>query len=147
MKKGDLIIGLIAIVILAFLGIGYIIYVSNIGADRNVNIYVDNKIVKSIKLTNSTNVTFTVLTDSNGHFVSIEDGTVTNTDYEYNVIHVYKKGFKVVEANCKGQDDVRQGYVKMPGMAVICLPHHLQIVIEANTSTSTTTTNDVDGLS
>ncbi len=129
MKKGDLIIGLFAIIIMAILGISYKIYINSLGTDRYVSIYVDGFVREKIKLTNSNEEYYTVLTE-NGKFIEIVYGRLVDTEYDYNVIFIHNGGVEVLAADCENQDDVRQGFVKMPGIAIICVPHHLKVVIE-----------------
>lgn len=129
MKKGDLYIGLAALVIMALLGIGYWFYVNQMGSERYVNIYVNNQVVKSVKVTNDTDIKFTVIT-KDGEFVKIDDKPVDGM--EYNIVRVHNNGFEVIDADCLNKDDVRQGFVKSPGIAVICVPHHLKVVIEGD---------------
>lgn len=129
MKIGDLIIGLVAIIIMAILGIGYKLYMNSLGDDRYVSIYVDGEVRDSIKLTNSNDEIYTVLTDK-GKFIEIVKGKFIDTEYDYNVIHIHDGGVEVIEADCDNQDDVRQPFVKMPGIAIICVPHHLKVIIE-----------------
>ena len=117
MKKGDILIFVIVIVIMAILGIGYYIYINSIGSERYVNIYVDGELYDSVKLVDD-----------------VDRLIVVDNEYGRNDIRIYNNGFQVIYADCKNQDDVRRGFVNMPGFAVICLPHHLKIVIEGNTS-------------
>ncbi len=51
---------------------------------------------------------------------------------DYNIIHIYPGGFRVIEANCYNQDCIHQGDVTTANIAsrllmneVICLPHKL----------------------
>lgn len=115
MKKGDLIIGLVIVGIMLLLGVGYLIYRNSLGDDLYVNIYIDNKLYKSVKLTPET-----------------DEIIIVDNNYGINKIHIHDNGFEVVYADCKSQDDVREGFVDLPGYAVICLPHHLKIIIEGN---------------
>ncbi|QVK18075.1 NusG domain II-containing protein [Mycoplasmatota bacterium] len=119
MKKGDLYIGLVAIIIMMIIGIGYKLYLSNIGNERYVNVYIDRKLVHSVKLTNSVDKKITI-----------------NNDYGYNLIYIHDNGVEVIDADCPNKDDVRQGFVRMPGVPIICLPHHLKVVIEGENSVS-----------
>jgi len=120
MKKGDLLIGLIALIIMAFLGIGYKLYINNMGTDRYVNIYVDNKLIHSVKLTDDVDMEIAITKEDYG--------------YGYNLIHIHNNGVEVEEADCPNKDDVRQGFVKMPGIPIICVPHHLKVIIEGGNS-------------
>lgn len=115
MKKGDLIIALVILLIMVALGIGYFIYRNSLGNQLYVNIYIDNELYKSIELNNDTDEKITI-----------------DNKYGVNIIHIHDNGFEVIYADCLNQVDVRQGFVKMPGYSVICAPHHLRIIIEGN---------------
>lgn len=114
-KKGDLIIFLVIIGIMLILGISYFIYVNSIGSDRYVNIYIEGKLYKSVKLEPDT-----------------DEIIIIDNEYGRNDIHIHNGGFQVIYADCPNQVDVRQGFVNMPGIAVICVPHKLKIVIEGD---------------
>ncbi len=113
MKKGDIIIGLSVIIIMLILGIGYKLYINSIGTERYVNIYVDRELYKSVKLTDET-----------------DEKIMVETEYGYNLVYIHDNGVEVIDADCPNKDDVRQGFVSMPGIAIICVPHHLKIIIE-----------------
>ncbi len=113
MKKGDIIIGIIIIVIMVILGLGYKLYISSIGDELYVNIYIDQQLVESVRLTET-----------------IDKKIVIDNEYGYNLIHIHDNGVEVLEADCPSKDDVRQGFVSMPGIPIICVPHHLRIIIE-----------------
>jgi hypothetical protein len=51
---------------------------------------------------------------------------------DYNIIHIYPDGFRVIEANCYNQDCIHQGEVTTANIEsrlllneIICLPHRL----------------------
>lgn len=117
MKKGDLIIAIVVIIMMAFIGIGYLIYVNSMDNNRYVNIYVDRKLYKSIQLDETVDLIVEV-----------------KTEYGYNKIHIHDNGVEVLDADCPNKDDVRQGFIKMPGIPIICVPNRLKIVIEDKTS-------------
>jgi hypothetical protein len=123
MKKGDLIIITVALLITAVAGIAYSIYLSNIGDQRVVNIYIKNELYASVNLNKDTNEEIIVEQDINGKVA-------------YNIVHIYNMGVQVEEANCHNQNDVRQGFVKIPGLDIICLPHNLRVVIEGGNTIS-----------
>ena len=52
------------------------------------------------------------------------------TEYGYNVIRVSHGAVEVAEADCKGQDCVKQGTITDGLIPIVCLPHHLVIQIE-----------------
>jgi len=115
MRKGDLIIGVVVLVIMSILGVGYYFYINSMGDERYVNIYLENKLYHSIELTSETD-----------EFITVE------SEYGINKIHIYNNGFEVIYADCPDKDDVREGFVNLPGYAVICLPNKLKIIIEDN---------------
>ena len=115
MKKGDLLIALVILLIMAALGIGYFVYRNSLGDELYVNIYIDNNLYKSIALN-----------------PEVDEKITIDNQYGINIIHIHDNGFEVIYANCPNQDDVRQGFVSMPGYSVICAPHHLRIIIEGN---------------
>lgn len=117
MKKGDFIIALVVIIMMAFVGIGYLIYINSMDNNRYVNIYVERKLYKSIKLDETVDLIIEI-----------------TTEHGYNKIHIHDNGVEVIEADCPNKDDVRQGFVKMPGFPIICVPNRLKIIIEDKTA-------------
>ncbi len=60
------------------------------------------------------------------------DIRVEQENGDYNIVHIYPGGFRVIEANCYNQDCIHQGDVTEDNLAsrllmneVICLPHKL----------------------
>lgn len=140
MRKGDLYIGLIILLIMGLLGLGYKLYLNSLGSERFVVIKVDGDVRERIKLTKTTNEVFTVLTEK-GKFISISEGEITDTKYDYNIIHIYDGGVRVTDADCPNKEDVKMGFVKIPGKPIICVPHHLEVIIEGGSSD----TPEIDG--
>lgn len=118
MKKGDLIIIFVVILLIAFLGVAYLIYSNSISDNKVVNIYINNQLYKSVPLNKNTNVRIKI-----------------DNEYGYNIIHIYDNGVEVEEADCPNQNDVKQGFIKSPGIPIVCLPHKLVIIIEGSTET------------
>ena len=52
------------------------------------------------------------------------------SEYGYNIIRVRHGAIEVTEADCEGQDCVRQGAIRDGLLPIVCLPHHLVIEIE-----------------
>ena len=52
------------------------------------------------------------------------------TEYGYNTIRVSHGAIAVAEADCKGQDCVRQGTITDGLIPIVCLPHRMVIQIE-----------------
>lgn len=50
--------------------------------------------------------------------------------YGYNTIRVSYGAIEVAEADCEGQDCVRQGQIHDSLLPIVCLPHHVVIEIE-----------------
>lgn len=135
MRKGDLYIVVIVLLVMGLLGLGYKLYLNSIGSERFVVIKVDGREEQRIKIMKDTDVVFTVLTEK-GKFIRIDQGKSTNTIYDYNVIHIYNGGVEVAEADCANQVDVNVGFVKTPGKPIICVPHHLEVIIKGGKSSA-----------
>lgn len=52
------------------------------------------------------------------------------SEYGYNTIRVSHGAIEVAEADCEGQDCVRQGQIHDDLIPIVCLPHRLIIEIE-----------------
>lgn len=52
------------------------------------------------------------------------------SEYGYNTIRVSHGAIEVAEADCEGQDCVRQGEIHDSLLPIVCLPHHVVIEIE-----------------
>ena len=107
-KKAD--IFLFAFLIL--LGAGSLLFVRCLGADGadTVKILVDGEPYRVCSL--SKNSVIDVQTEYGSNTVIIEDGSVC-----------------VSESDCSGHDCERFGRISTPGSTIMCIPHHLCIVI------------------
>lgn len=74
---------------------------------------VNNKVVKKINLKQNTVWTY----DKNG---------------KRNVLEVRNKKVHMVEANCKDQICVKEGWKSKPGQTIVCLPHKFLVEIKQN---------------
>lgn len=74
---------------------------------------VNNKVVKKLNLNHNTVWTY----DKNG---------------QRNVLEVHSKKIHVVEANCKDQVCVKEGWKSKPGQTIVCLPHKFLVEIKQN---------------
>ena len=52
------------------------------------------------------------------------------TEWGYNTIRVSHGAIEVAEADCEGQDCVRQGQISDGLLPIVCLPHRLVIEID-----------------
>ncbi len=52
-------------------------------------------------------------------------------DYGYNIVEYDGERIRVVEADCRDQVDVRQGWIENPGETLICLPHRFVLEIKS----------------
>ena len=52
------------------------------------------------------------------------------TEKGYNIIRVSHGAIEVAEADCPGQDCVRQGQIRDSLLPIVCLPHKLVIEID-----------------
>lgn len=52
------------------------------------------------------------------------------SEYGYNTLRISRGAIEVLEADCEGQDCVRQGAIRDSLLPIVCLPHHVVIEIE-----------------
>ena len=116
MKKGDFVI-IIAILLLAFVGLFGKYVISQSTDERRVIITKDHVVLYDIPLTDKTN-----------EKIKIEENN------EYNLI-VIENGFvNIIEANCKNQICVNDGKISKVGEILVCLPHKLTVEIKGKKS-------------
>lgn len=126
-KKGDIIL-IVCILILAtsLLGAGWL----NNDAETNTNeeyyatIRVDNKIFKTVKLTDEPQI--------------IE----VKTDRGYDILKIHNKGIEVIESDCPQKICFTFGLISKPKEAIICLP--LRMIIEVDGSGENSVEDEVD---
>lgn len=61
------------------------------------------------------------------------------TELGYNIIEMGDGRVRVIEADCRDQIDVHQGWISKTGETLVCLPHRLVIEIKGGVDT-----DDVD---
>ncbi|ERJ12359.1 NusG domain II-containing protein [Haloplasma contractile] len=131
MKKGDLIIIVIALVSAGLLYLGYHFF-SDESASRVVLIKVDQDVVMEVKLNENTNVKYLVKT-KDGEFIDIQETDkmdLPEDDYDYNLVYIHDNGVEVIDADCPAKVDVHQGFVNVSNLPIVCIPHKLSVVIE-----------------
>lgn len=109
-KKTILLIALFALA--ALLSGGY--YLLAGGPAATASVYVDGELYDTF--------------DLNAAVIPYE--VTVETAYGYNVIRVSHGAVEVAEADCDGQDCVRQGSISDGLIPIVCLPHHLVIQID-----------------
>ena len=55
---------------------------------------------------------------------------IIETSYGTNTITVKGGAVCVSESDCRGEDCVRMGNISREGQMIVCLPHHLTVLIE-----------------
>ncbi len=89
----------------------------NSGTGYTAYIYQDGELLKTISLSEISDVVYDKIEYNNG---------------AYNIIQ-YKPGtLRIIEANCPDQTCVNQGYIYNSLVPITCLPHHLVIELKAN---------------
>ena len=123
-KRWDIII-VIALVLLSFLPVVIFSYQqAQFTGDEYINvavISVNNEEIKRIPLTNNEDT---------------EIIEIYSSPSQYNIVEVRGESIRVIEANCRDQIDVHQGFVSQPGETIICLPHRFIIEIQTVNGTS-----------
>ena len=113
MTKGDKVLVLI-VVLLAVISLGFIEKQVFSNEDKFVSIQIDGKEVKKI------------IFDPKiiGKTIEIE------SEYGYNLIEIADEKVRVIEADCKDQIDVKQGYISKIGETIVCLPNKMIVEIK-----------------
>ena len=115
MKKGDIIIGvlLVLIAVISFL------FVQRLG-DNNTSlravIKVDGELYKEIKLQ-----------DNYNNFIEI------NSNLGYNKIDIQGKTVKITHSDCQDKLCIKQESISKPFESIVCLPARLIVYIEGDT--------------
>lgn len=130
MKKGDLFVFTVVILMLLGGGIYFLILNHNQGSPSVAKVYLSGKLQKTIDLKN---------------VKEPYDFTVTNVQGGYNVIHVEKGKICVSKASCPDKICVKRGYVTSKAAPAVCIPNG--VVIEVDADSSSETENDIDILS
>ena len=59
-----------------------------------------------------------------------DQGRIIETGYGTNTITIKDGCAFVAESDCRGGDCVRMGKISREGQMIVCLPHHLTVLIE-----------------
>ena len=110
LKKGDFLIFSLIIVIVIASAIGF--YRAPLSA-HTVTIYVDSQKYASYVISEGTEKTVTVQTDSG-----------------YNQVKLQSNGVQMIESNCSNHDCIRMGTISHAGDMIICLPNKVMVVLE-----------------
>ena len=62
--------------------------------------------------------------------LSDDQDTVIETTYGSNTVSVQGGSVSVTQSDCRGGDCVRTGKISRGGQMIVCLPHHLTVLIE-----------------
>lgn len=118
--KRKILLSLLLLILLLF-SVGSILYKkATAGSSPGIaNIYQDGILIKSIPLEENSSATFTV---------EGEGGA-------FNQIEVADGKISVIEASCPDQICVKQGAIQNDLIPITCLPNHLVICIEEETTT------------
>ena len=66
--------------------------------------------------------------------LSDDQSVIVETVYGTNVVTIKAGVVSITDADCRGQDCVRMGGISKAGQMIVCLPHHLTVVIEGDGS-------------
>ncbi|HBH3575463.1 TPA: NusG domain II-containing protein [Clostridioides difficile] len=111
MKKKDILLILgILVVITACYGI---INVINSKNAENIEIYVDNKLYKTVSI----NAKEEFKIESRGG---------------YNIVKIHDKGVEIVDASCPDKVCVHTGFINKPSQSIVCIPNRVSIKINTN---------------
>ncbi|MGG1614508.1 NusG domain II-containing protein [Paenibacillus phoenicis] len=127
LKKGDLILIVCMILLATFiLGARWLTNdaVTNMNEDYYATIRVDNKIFKTVKLTDEPQI--------------IE----VKTERGYDILKIHDKGIEVIESDCPQKICFTFGLISKPKEAIICLP--LRMFIEVDGSEKNNAENEID---
>lgn len=62
--------------------------------------------------------------------LAYDQSRIIETSYGTNTITVKGGAVCVSESDCRGEDCVRMGNISREGQMIVCLPHHLTVLIE-----------------
>ncbi|HBE8638383.1 TPA: NusG domain II-containing protein [Clostridioides difficile] len=111
MKKKDILLILgILVVITSCYGIINVINSKNAG---NIEIYVDNKLYKTVSI----NAKEEFKIESRGG---------------YNIVKIHDKGVEIVDASCPDKVCVHTGFINKPSQSIVCIPNRVSIKINTN---------------
>lgn len=135
MKKGDLIIIVLGLVIMGGLLLGYRIVLNRLGDERYVQIVYKGKQIYYEELTAETHMEILIVEGEIQQIIDRKETPNSRFDLmnvkDYNIVKIYNKGIQVIDADCESKDDVRKGFTNRPYDAIICAPHFLKIEILA----------------
>ncbi|HBE9332790.1 TPA: NusG domain II-containing protein [Clostridioides difficile] len=111
MKKKDILLILgILVVITACYGIINVINSKNAG---NIEIYVDNKLYKTVSIN------------------AKEEFKIENRGGD-NIVKIHDKGVEIVDASCPDKVCVHTGFINKPSQSIVCIPNRVSIKINTN---------------
>lgn len=109
MKKNDIIL-IVAILICAGLYFGITKYNESKETALKAEIYVNNKLYKSVSL----NKEKTININENG---------------KINVVHIHDGGVEIEDANCPDKVCVKTGFIETTSRNIVCIPNKVQVKI------------------
>ena len=111
MKKKDilLILGILVVITACYV----IINVINSKNAGNIEIYVDNKLYKTVSI----NAKEEFKIESRGG---------------YNIVKIHDKGVEIVDASCPDKVCVHTGFINKPSQSIVCIPNRVSIKINTN---------------
>lgn len=111
MKKKDILLILgVLIVITACYGIITVINSKNAGS---IEIYVDNKLYKTVSINDK------------------EEFKIENRG-GYNTVKIHDKGVEIIDASCPDKVCVHTGFINKPSQSIVCIPNRVSIKINTN---------------
>lgn len=124
-KLGDIII---AILLLALSFIPFFFLKTNKPSNSNSNeeiaiVKINNKVVKKLSLNHNTVWTY-------------------DKNEQRNVLEIRNRKIHMIEANCKDQVCVKEGWKSKTGQTIVCLPH--KFLVEIKDSNKRSTNKDFD---
>ena len=105
----------VLLLVIAILSGGF--YALRSGSGVTANVYVDGELYGTYDLSSAV-IPYEVRIES---------------EYGYNILRISRGAIEVAEADCEGQDCVRQGQIHDQLIPIVCLPHRLIIEIEGQT--------------
>ena len=134
MKKTDIIVVLFVLLIEVILVLYMINNFGNkISENRYVEVYVNNELIFSEKLTEETEKKYLILSIDN----IVVDIVNVNLDYEisdelvgYDLVYIHNNGVQVIDADCRDRVIVMMGFTKNSYYPLICLPRNMVIRIQ-----------------
>lgn len=120
MKKGDKIVGIVLLIIVALsLSITSIYKLVAKGTENIAVVKREGTILKTIDLKK---------------IKGAEEFVIKTEDGHYNTILVNENGISIKDADCPNQECVKSGWIKEPGRMIVCLPFRLIISIEGESN-------------